>query len=107
MPNDYIEVDEARAWLHDWFSRWISTLRAAATYWGYDEDGISQLVMRLYGGDIIRRVSILSRFNKHETEAWIYGAVRRYSRYTDTHIIAGRMRLYSKEYEDTTTRGVE
>lgn len=107
MPNDYIEVDEARVWLHEWFGRWISTLRAAAAYSGYDEDGISQLVMRLYSGNIIRRVSILSLLDEHETEAWIYGTVRRYSRYTDTHIIAGRMRLYSKEYEDTTTRGVE
>lgn len=102
-----METEDARAWLNDWFRRWAPTLRAAAAHAGYDEDGISQLIMRLYGGDIVRRVLILSQFNADQTTRWIFGTVRRYSRYTDTHIIAGRMRLYSKEYEDTTTRGVE
>lgn len=102
-----MKTEDARAWLNDWFRRWTPTLRAAAAHVGYDEDGISQLIMRLYGGDIVRRVLILSQFNADQTTRWIFGTVRRYSRYTDRCIVAGRMRLYSVEYEDIGTRGVE
>lgn len=104
---DYMKTEDARAWLNDWFRRWTPTLRTAAVHAGYDEDGISQLIMRLYGGDIVRRVLILSQFNADQTTRWIFGTVRRYSRYADRCIVAGRMRLYSVEYEDIGTRGVE
>lgn len=96
---DYLKTDDATQWMNEWFERWMPTVRAAAARFGYDEDGISQFVIRLYGGKVLRRVSTLSRMDSAETTRWIYGTVRRYSRYTDVHIIAGRMRLYSVNYD--------